>query len=1054
MTKLTMFSVRNRALIALTTLFAIFAGLWSANVLPRELFPSLQFPVLVVATPVPGASAAVVEEQVSGPMEDAAQGIPGLVEVQSTSSDGFSAVTLELDYGTDLGAAQTNLQRQIFSVQGLPDDASPSVFAGNIDDFPIIQLSATGGEDPTDLVRRLNELVIPDLEELDGVRGVQLTGVATQVVSVDLDEEAATAAGVNAGTVASVLQANGVVSNAGTVLDGDTELPVQVGTRLNSVDDIASLPVVAPAAATAPTAPDAADPNAAEPDIAPAAAPLLGDIATVELRDQEATAYTRTNGEPSVGLQITKTPDGNAVDISNSLDELIPELETLLDGGELTIVFDQAPFIEQSIEDLTTEGLLGLTFAILVVLVFLLSVRLTLVTALSIPLSLLIALLGLQIAGYSLNILTLGALTIAIGRVVDDSIVVIENIKRHIARGGDRLTAIVDAVREVAGAITSATAATVAVFLPLGLVSGQVGELFRPFAFTVAIAMIASLFVALTIVPVLGYWFLGRSGGASQKDLDREEDAPDKLQKAYLPVLARSLAHPVITLAVAGLVLAGTVGAGTLLKTDFIGSADGDTLTATITLPTGTELASTDETAREVEAWLGDQDEVESYQSTVGSSGGIEAVFLGGGSNAATVAITLVEDSDGAAFAQAFEDEAPVPSDANVAVTGAQQQPGSSNLEVVVSAADSDDLMTTAAQVVDVVEEAGGTDVTNNLADTVPSLRVTVEREAAAAAGLTETQIGQIVSSASTGSTVGQVELGADTYLVNVSQGEAPETVTDLEGLVIGASPAGALTLDDVADVESVDELVRITRIDGQRSASITAVPTGDNLGALTADLTQRLADLDVPEGVTVELGGVSSDQEDAFASLGLALLAAIAIVYLVMVATFNSLLQPILLLVSVPFAATGSLVMLLITGTPLDVAAMIGMLMLIGVVVTNAIVLIDLINQYRSRGYGIHEAVVEGARHRFRPILMTALATIFALTPMALAVTGGGAFISQPLAIVVIGGLISSTALTLILVPVLYELVERAKERLAERRIARRGKHEASDDDSAPAPA
>ncbi|MBW8173857.1 efflux RND transporter permease subunit [Ornithinimicrobium sp. Arc0846-15] len=1052
MTKLTMFSVRNRALIALTTLFAIFAGLWSANVLPRELFPSLQFPVLVVATPVPGASAAVVEEQVTGPMEDAAQGIPGLVEVQSTSSDGFSAVTLELDYGTDLGAAQTNLQRQIFSVQNLPDDATPSVFAGNIDDFPIIQLSATGGEDPADLVRRLNELVIPDLEELDGVRGVQLTGVATQVVSVDLDEEAATEAGVNAGTVASVLQANGVVSNAGTVLDGDTELPVQVGTRLTSVDDIANLPVVAPASASAPTAPDAAE--AAEPDAAPAAAPLLGDIAAVELRDQEATAYTRTNGEPSVGLQITKTPDGNAVDISNALDELIPELESLLDGGELTIVFDQAPFIEQSIEDLTTEGLLGLTFAILVVLVFLLSVRLTLVTALSIPLSLLIALLGLQIAGYSLNILTLGALTIAIGRVVDDSIVVIENIKRHIARGGDRLTAIVDAVREVAGAITSATAATVAVFLPLGLVSGQVGELFRPFAFTVAIAMIASLFVALTIVPVLGYWFLGRSGGASQKDLDREEDAPDKLQKAYLPVLTRSLAHPVITLAVAGLVLAGTVGAGTLLKTDFIGSADGDTLTATITLPTGTELASTDETAREVEAWLGEQDEVESYQSTVGTSGGIEAVFLGGGSNAATVAITLVEDSDGAGFAQAFEDEAPVPSDANVAVTGAQQQPGSSNLEVVVSAADSDDLMTTAAQVVDVVEEVGGTDVTNNLADTVPSLRVTVDREAAAAAGLTETQIGQIVSSASTGSTVGQVELGADTYLVNVSQGEAPETVADLEGLVIGASPAGALTLDDVADVESVEELVRITRIDGQRSASITAVPTGDNLGALTADLTQRLAELDVPEGVTVELGGVSADQEDAFASLGLALLAAIAIVYLVMVATFNSLLQPILLLVSVPFAATGSLVMLLITGTPLDVAAMIGMLMLIGVVVTNAIVLIDLINQYRSRGYGIHEAVVEGARHRFRPILMTALATIFALTPMALAVTGGGAFISQPLAIVVIGGLISSTALTLILVPVLYELVERAKEKVAERRIARRGKHEASEDDSAPATA
>ncbi len=247
---------------------------------------------------------------------------------------------------------------------------------------------------------------------------------------------------------------------------------------------------------------------------------------------------------------------------------------------------------------------------------------------------------------------------------------------------------------------------------------------------------------------------------------------------------------------------------------------------------------------------------------------------------------------------------------------------------------------------------------------------------------------------------------------------------------------------------QQVDELAQITRVDGQRSAVTEASPSGDNLGALTADLTERLDGLELPEGVQVELGGVSSDQADAFASLGLALLAAIAIVYLVMVATFNSLLQPFLLLVSVPFAATGSLAMLLLTDTPLDVAAMIGMLLLVGIVVTNAIVLIDLVNQYRRRGAGITEAVIEGSRHRFRPIVMTALATIGALTPLALAVTGGGAFISQPLALVVIGGLVSSTALTLVLVPVLYLLVERAKERLAQRRKARRGKHEAAPTD------
>ncbi len=248
MTKLTLFSVRNRALVALTTVFAVLAGLWSANALPRELFPSLEFPILAVATPVPGASAAVVEERVTAPMEFAAQRLSGVVEVTSTSGDGFSAVTIELDYGTDLGNAQTDLQRSVLSVQDLPEGAEPQVFAGSIDDFPIIQLSATGGEDAADLVRRLEQLVVPDVEDIDGVRGVQLTGVADRLVRIDLDEEAALAAGVDAGTVAQLLQANGVVVDAGTVLDGSTELPVQVGARLAGVEDIAALPLVLPAA--------------------------------------------------------------------------------------------------------------------------------------------------------------------------------------------------------------------------------------------------------------------------------------------------------------------------------------------------------------------------------------------------------------------------------------------------------------------------------------------------------------------------------------------------------------------------------------------------------------------------------------------------------------------------------------------------------------------------------------------------------------------------------------------------------------------------------------
>ncbi|GAA1159002.1 efflux RND transporter permease subunit [Ornithinicoccus hortensis] len=1042
MSKLTLFSVRNRALIALATIFTVLAGTHAMTSLPRELFPSLEFPILAVATGVQGASAEVMEERVSDPIEVAAQGLDGVVEVQSQSSEGFSAVLVELDYGTDMGATQTDLQRAVLGLQGLPEGADPAIFAGSIDDFPIIQMSATGGTDRDDLVDRLRTVVIPDLEDVDGVREVQLTGVQDKEVRIDLDQAAATEAGVSAAEIGQLLQANGVVVPAGTVSNGEQELAVSVGARLQDVDELRSLPLPGAGGAT------------------------LADVAQVSLETPEATAYTRTNGTESIGLSITKKPDGNAVQISHEVQELLPDLETAV-GGEMTVIFDQAPFIEQSVDDLTHEGLLGLGFAILIVLVFLLSVRLTLVTAVSIPLSLLIALIGLQAAGYSLNLLTLGALTISIGRVVDDSIVVIENIKRHARLGEDRLTSVVRAVREVAGAITSATVCTVAVFLPMIFVGGQVGELFSPFALTVAIAMGASLLVSLTIVPVLGYWFLGRGAderatehGSAEEgyadtpasaSLTHEWDAPDRLQRAYLPVLKAAIGRPVWSLLLAVLILVGTGLAAGQLKTNFIGSAGGNSVTATVKLPSGATLEETDAATTDIEEWLSQRPDVEAYQATVGSSGGIEAVFLGSGSNSASIAITLVEGTDGDVFGDALTEQAPVPDDATVTVASAAGAPGATELEVIVTGLDQEDLAATAEEVVTVMEDVGAGDVTNNLTDTVPSLQVTVDRSAAGQAGLTEAAVGQVVAAATNGSIVGQVELEGSDVTVVVHQGERPATVDELESLPVGGGEQGPVLLGDVADLEEVDQPVRVTRIDGIRAATVTGTPDAADLGAVSADLQERLDGLDLPDGVQVEIGGVTADQNEAFASLGLALLAAIAIVYLVMVATFNSMLQPLLLMVSVPFAATGSLLMLLVTDTALDVSALIGMLMLIGIVVTNAIVLIDLVNQYRNRGLSVHEALIEGARHRFRPIVMTALATIGALTPMALALTGGGAFISQPLALVVIGGLISSTALTLLLVPVLYRLVEGAKERRADRRAAggarrglfgRRGKH------------
>ncbi|WP_404374292.1 efflux RND transporter permease subunit [Kytococcus sedentarius] len=1044
MTALARLSLKNRALVALATVLTIIVGLFSTTSLKQELLPSLEFPLVVAVTPVVGADSQVVESQVTEPMERAAEQLDGVERVQSTSSNGLSVVQVTLDYGTSLDDAKAALQSEVTGLD-LPEGAEPQVIVGAFDAFPIMQVSATGGEDTEALVERLESTVVPALEKVEGVREVQLTGVRDERVEISLDQQAAAAAGVTPQTITTALQSNGVVVPGGSLTDGDQSLAVQVGASFSDIEELRAMPLAAQPASGGEGAQD------------PPAIPTLGDVAEVELTEPPAAGYTRTDGEAAVTLGIVKTPDGNTVGISHAvsdeLESLAPELG---DDGRLTVVFDQAPFVEQSIHDLTVEGLLGLTFAILVVLIFLLSIRLTLVTAVSIPLSLLVAMIGLQVAGYSLNILTLGALTIAVGRVVDDSIVVIENIKRHVDGGEAKAQAIPRAVAEVAAAVTSSTLATAAVFLPLGLVGGQVGELFRPFALTVVLALLASLLVALTIIPVLGYWFLGGPARSGRSEQQREQalhtDEPDWLQRGYLPVLRTVIARPLLTCLAGLLVFAGTLGMAGFVKTDFLGSAGDTQVTITQELPAGTALKVTDAAAQEVEETLAGIDGIETVTATIGDTGDGAAAFLGGGASSAQFFVSMDEDADPEAVRTRIE-EALADAEGTVRVTGASEDPTMGQTRIVVRSSDQASLEEGARAVEQAVEGVqGAEEVTNNVADTLPAVQVAVDRQKALAAGLPEAQVGQLVSGSLNGAPIGEVTLGSESRQVVVQQGEKPASVAELRQLPVGAGPQGPVTLGDIAQVEQVDSPVSITRTDGERSATITTVNGTDNLGTFTQELTRAVDGVDLPEGVEVSVGGESEDQAEAFAQLGLAMLAAVGIVYLIMVAAFRSVVQPLILLVSIPFAATGAIALLIITQIPLGVAGMIGGLMLVGIVVTNAIVLIDLVNQYRERGMSVEQAVVEGGRHRLRPILMTALATICALLPMAFALTGGGAFISQPLAIVVIGGLVSSTLLTLLLVPALYVIVERLAAR-----FTRGGRDRARDeafDGSATAPA
>jgi HAE1 family hydrophobic/amphiphilic exporter-1 len=644
----------------------------------------------------------------------------------------------------------------------------------------------------------------------------------------------------------------------------------------------------------------------------------------------------------------------------------------------------------------------------------------------------------MQVFGYSLNMLTLGALTISIGRVVDDSIVVIENIKRHYVEGADKGDAIRLAVREVAGAVTASTVTTVAVFLPIAFVGDMVGELFRPFAMTVTIAMAASLLVALTIVPVLAYWFMKPGKPLlteSGRRIDPEHpDAPKtRLQKAYQPILSWTLKHSWSTLGIAVIVMIGTVALAPLMKISFLGDMGQNSLTVTQDIGETASLDAQDEAAKKVEEVLQGVDGVETVQVTIGSTGGMAGLFGGSG---ITYSIMTDENADQAALQEDVTSALADLDAGEITVQAAAGMGMSSDITVTVEAADDDTLREATEAVTQALEGRDGIeDPTNSLEADMPYISVDVDRAKAAEAGLSEATVGALVNATMQPSEAGTVEIDGSSLTIYLKSDQPPATVDELRRMPIPTA-AGVVELQSVATVEQATSPASISTQGGQRTATVTIAPATDNLQTATVSVQAALDEVELPDGARASMGGVAEDQADAFSQLGLAMLAAILIIYIVMVATFKSLRQPLLLLVSVPFAATGAILLQVITGVPLDVASLIGVLMLIGIVVTNAIVLIDLVNQYRSHhGLNVHDATLAGASMRLRPILMTALATIFALTPMAIGITGHGGFISQPLAIVVIGGLVSSTFLTLIVLPTLFNLVEGAKERRAARR-------------------
>lgn len=1062
MTRFARFSLANRALVALITLFIAVAGVVSMTQLKQELIPSIELPQVSVITAVPGASPEVIDEQVSEPISQSISELADVEQVVADSSSNMSMITIAYEYGVDADEFTSSVESALESVT-LPDDAEPNVMAGSTSDIPVIYLTASSSEaDSAELSTTLTDTVVPRFENIEGVRSADVSGAAKQRVEITPDQQALAENGLIPQAITEALEQNGITMPLGSVSGDNQTLTVDGGTEITSLEAIEDLPLAGqalPEAGAGVDGPEGMDAESLEgldmshpeaggempsPDrpqqnnVVP-----LGDVADVEQVTEEQTSITRMNGAEALSISITATQDADVVSVSHDLNDAMAELTDEVSGLDLTVVFDQAPFIEESIQDLATEGLLGLLFAVAVILIFLFSVRSTLVTAISIPLSVLVTFVGLNLGGYSLNMLTLGALTIAIGRVVDDSIVVIENIKRHLSYGEEKIRAILTAVREVAGAITASTLTTVAVFIPIALVGGMVGELFSPFALTVTIAMLSSLLVALTIVPVLSYWFLKSPENVTDRETVRleaeEKERRSRLQRSYIPILRGTQKHPVLTVIASVVLLGITLAMVPFMKVDFLGDPGQNMVMVEQEFEPGSDLDAISEGAETVENTLVGVDGVQDVMLMAGTGDGGDDDFsamMGGAGGTATYIVNTDAEADQTELQDTIRTELEnLDAPGDVALMDSAAMGGfGGTLDVQLSGTDEVELTEAAQAVQDALKGTPDTsELTSDLAPEQPTVEVAVDRTEAMEHGFSEMQLLGMVSSILSPQSVGSVTMDGEEFNIYVEAGEAPQTVEELRELELPTA-TGTVRLEEIADINENNVATSVTRQDGDLVATISLTPADGQLGPVTEDVQDRVDTLGLPAGIDVSVGGVAEMQQDSFEQLGIAMLVAIGIVFLLLVMTFRSMMQPLILLVSIPFAATGALALLLITGRPMGISALIGMLMLIGIVVTNAIVLIDLINQYRVQGQSLTEAIFNGARQRLRPILMTALATIFALIPMAFGFTGSSGFISQDLAIVVIGGLVSSTVLTLVLIPALYLLFERSQEK---RRIA-----------------
>ncbi|MFZ5968984.1 MAG: efflux RND transporter permease subunit [Bacillota bacterium] len=1013
-------SVKRPVTVIMFTLIVIILGSVSLSKLPIDLLPQIEVPVAIVSTSYSGVGSQEIEELITRPIEGAVATVGEIKNVSSISSEGSSLVIAEFNFGTDMEFASLEMREKVDMVKGaLPEDASdPMVIKIDPNAQPIIQLAITNGEDLAKLQTIAEDTIQPRLERLSGVASVNVTGGYVNQVEIVVNQERLKGYGLTIDQLAQMLRAENLNQPGGEVSKGPQKLTIRTMGEFKSLDEIKNLPISLPGGGNI----------------------YLDNIAEVKMNYKDVTAISKTNGKRSINVSIQKQSGTNTVAVADTVHEEIEKLKKEFPNIQISVAMDQSTYIKDSIKNVTNSALAGAALAIVILYLFLRNIRTTFIIGTAIPVSVIATFILIYFNGITLNLMTLGGLALGVGMLVDNAIVVLENIYRFRQNGYSRMEAAVKGAQEVGMAVTASTLTTVAVFLPIVFVEGITSTIFKELALTVSMSLGASLVVSLTLIPMLSSKILkvdemqGKEHHGRFRFFDMLYDSFDKalkrIENIYKSLLHWALGHRKTTVIAAFLIFVVSMASIAAVGAEFFPSMDEGQFSIDITLPNGAELKDTSEIVLEIEEMIEGIAEIDTVFSNVGSSGNR---FGSTGTNRGSVNVMLkgLKERERSVYEVADEVRSLIKdipgAEINVSVSAqSMNMGGGTPVNITIKGDDLDVLKKIGEDIKSVVESVEGTrEVKSSLEEGIPEVQIKVNRRNASQYGLTAAQIASSVKGTIAGQTATQYKFNGEEIDV-VIKGDPmyEESISNLSQILI-QSPAGVnVPLNQIAEISIDKGPITINR-DGQvRTINVTSQIIGRDLRSVTADIESKLADYDMPESYSYELGGENKEMVDAFKDLSMALILAVVIVYMILASQFESLLHPFTIMLSVPLAFAGGALGLFLTRRALSVPAFIGVIMLAGIVVNNAIVLIDYINTRRASGEERKEAIINAGPIRLRPILMTTLTTVLGLLPLALGI-GDGAEAQAPMATVVIGGLTLSTLLTLVFIPVIYTLFD-----------------------------